>query len=628
MWTLIEPKRAQIVKPHNTLVSKCKTKVDEFKDFGWNVDVDGERKLNICQAIYYISTKAFDPSNTSVISKNIPLPVLKKVADLKTKSQRCTNSSSKESTSTDRDSIEDDISDTILEGFSENKDGPNFSMLVYLILMNGGDLAANILAEVLSISFLTINGTADSGLLANTMHQLCIPIYYWACKDGLYDGFFTYAKISQNLKGTKVKRVKEGQTLFQFIDEICDTDDFRQLTKDIIMYDGIFGVFFYNNMDRYIKCIKKQISPDKISKSREGIYKHIHDALSTGSYIETPFDEKLYNYLDKRRLDTYTTFLMCCYTSIPWCVGSCEYDMLVLYIVHNINKHKEKGIKPKEKRFIEDAELAGHSSIMYRRMLLLNIFYEGSPGLIKHMEYIESEKEQLRVKLESNTNSTQEIKKKLKDTQKELKSTKGELSKLRIDISKLEGKVSSDISKEEVDKLVRQKQMLEEQHESDSNIVGELNRTIARLQKDNEKLKAGIDDAETTALKAMEERDRAKQLSEELSIHRVFNSIPIECFVNALKEYNILIIGGDMMHEKLRGYGLDNITYAKAGCRDLGREDIVSRHLVVVATTYLDHTTTAFLPKQLKINPNIKSLYYNNANADGLVYEMFKALHQ
>ena len=119
---------------------------------------------------------------------------------------------------------------------------------------------------------------------------------------------------------------------------------------------------------------------------------------------------------------------------------------------------------------------------------------------------------------------------------------------------------------------------------------------------------------------------KEKMISQELSIHRSFSEIPIECFVNAITDKNIVLIGGNMMYEALNGYGFKNLRFKPAQSRDTTYQDISDTDLVIISTAYSDHATTETATGIIRKH-NIPFMYFNNKSAEMLVHEIFKKFY-
>lgn len=154
-----------------------------------------------------------------------------------------------------------------------------------------------------------------------------------------------------------------------------------------------------------------------------------------------------------------------------------------------------------------------------------------------------------------------------------------------------------------------------------------LNRSISKKDKEIDEAHQKMDKLETEYLELLEKYDREHKLNSQLSIDRQFSSIPMACFVNAIKDKNIVIIGGDHIHSRLRDYGLNNARFYKAGCRELSNEDIINTDMIVIVTPYVDHASIEVVTRAAR-NHGLKLLNFNNKNADMLICKVFEELNK
>lgn len=625
MWTELNTKNMVLAKPYKQFLQVCREKLKAADLDTWTTITNDSKEsgLWIVPIISYAAAKTLNRDSESALATNLSPHMLEVL------SERIAEATRTKSTNKGLKEDEDRIPLELKRALGPNRYAYYYMPFFTNIILEKEEVGAGIIAEVLTMAWLTCSDANSGGCpLCNIFNQYLMILYWWAYKNGFYDTYFKYAKVSPKLKGLKTARPKDGETAREFTSRMYNTKIAQQLMLDIfeVSVNNSFD-FFYNNIDRYVNGVIEQL---KLEENRRISF--VYDTV-LNSVLSKDFDITGVNinaYIDKRKKTKYIAYILSQCVTVPFELYDYDSDSILLYIEY-LNWEKPG----KKVMGVDRATQFKSIFIMHARLSqftaysqYIGTYYYGLPSVVKRLESeIESNKG-LEAKVESFRNKSDSFRAQYKRAELECKKLKSEISSLNSTISKLEGQVASDMSKNDIENLIAEHKSLTAKLSDGDNKLGECQRTVSKLQKKIEKLTKLLDDSETEALKAMEERDRLQSLANELALHRIFNEIPIECFVNAIKKYNILLIGGDMMHEKLRLYGLNNISYAKGGCRDLGRSDVISKDLVVVATTYLDHSTTEFLPKQMKANPNIKYLKYNNANADGLVYEMFKILYQ
>lgn len=116
-----------------------------------------------------------------------------------------------------------------------------------------------------------------------------------------------------------------------------------------------------------------------------------------------------------------------------------------------------------------------------------------------------------------------------------------------------------------------------------------------------------------------------KDLNEKLSsalISSQGNSIPLECYIRAIRNKKIALFGGNMMHSELKNLGFRNLKLFEASNRNMSFNDLAHQDLIVVVTGYMSHSTMQ-IPKGASEKYNIPIHYFNNKNIQMLIQEMF-----
>lgn len=215
---------------------------------------------------------------------------------------------------------------------------------------------------------------------------------------------------------------------------------------------------------------------------------------------------------------------------------------------------------------------------------------------------------------------------KLKEAESDVKGKQREIRELKKEVEQLSSSIDSGINIEKVSKLETDNSRLSDELKKARDDLADANR---KIRKANDELK-GTYDKLSKAASDLKDADaklkKEKLISQELSIHRSFSEIPIDCFVNAIADKNIVLIGGNMMYEALNGYGFRNLRFKPAHSRDTTYQDISDTDLVVISTAYIDHATTEAAMGIIRKH-NIPVMYFNNKSAEMLVHEIFKKFY-
>lgn len=628
MITDLETGNMMLSKPYKQFLGVCRSKIKEMKHPNTEIKARGNT-IDIVDYISFICSKTFNQDNEEAFGSMLSISALRKIAKALKDSNRRSKlpSSNKNLDSPDETNVDDRIDLLTRLYLGPNRYSYDFFALFKALISNEEELGVEIIAEALTIAFMVVNGSIDEELHCSILHQACAIVYWWAYNNGYYEVYFRHIKVSSKKYEFKIKKPKaDVVSLEDFVDSLYVTPEAKKLSLQFIENDDAVIYFLYTHSDDYVEAVLKQCK----NPNNNVISSVLNDLINSRLNDKFFSDRAITEFIDRRKLHKYAAFLIACSNYIPWEYSDIEPDNLLLYMEYITWEHPTgRGVSlDKRKRLKLVLQCFSQLARYQTYAQFVGTFYNSLPVFIKRLEQEITDKQQAEGKAEQLKIRSDNFKGQYKQFEQANKKLRSEIQQLKSEIHTLEGKTVSDMSKDDVEKLRKEHKASQDELEDLNRQLNEAQRTIIKLQTKIDKLTGSMDELETEALKAMEERDRLQSLNSELAVHRVFNSIPIKCFVNAIKGYSIHLIGGDMMHSKLLEYGLTNITYSKSGCKDLGRSDVINKDLVVVATAYVDHSTVEFLPKQIRLNPNIRVLKYNNKNADGLVYEMFKCLYQ
>lgn len=141
-------------------------------------------------------------------------------------------------------------------------------------------------------------------------------------------------------------------------------------------------------------------------------------------------------------------------------------------------------------------------------------------------------------------------------------------------------------------------------------LIGRQINEIDELRKENNKLRVEKETIENS-FKAYKE-----------SSNTVNSNIPMECIIKSIKDRKIVIIGGDLTHNKIRRLGFDNVRLIGTDRRSVSASELANADVIVFFVTYLAHSFMEF-PKQYAIQNNITIIYFTGKNLELLCNELF-----
>ncbi len=211
-----------------------------------------------------------------------------------------------------------------------------------------------------------------------------------------------------------------------------------------------------------------------------------------------------------------------------------------------------------------------------------------------------------------------EIRTELKKVKNNSRSTVDELNKVSNKMRNLEVECDklreSSVTTEELNKL----------KQSYKNKCSELDSLLKEKDKIINKQDNEIDELKEENVKLMVENDAIeksfKAYKDNSSI--VNMSIPVEILVRSMRDKRIVVIGGDLTHNKLRGLGFNNLRLIETDRRTVSNSEIANADVIVFYINYLAHSLMEF-PKQYANQNNIPIIYFTGKNLELLCNELF-----
>lgn len=157
----------------------------------------------------------------------------------------------------------------------------------------------------------------------------------------------------------------------------------------------------------------------------------------------------------------------------------------------------------------------------------------------------------------------------------------------------------------------------------------ELNSANRQLIKKNETIKSlnkSLDYHKDRATKLDASVNELSDKCSSILTTRVDEPIPMQCIVNSIKDYRIVVFGGDMMHDKLRKMGFNNLKLIPSGANSVDCKDLRCIDIIVIVVGYIGHADMA-IPKNASETYNIPILYFDNKNVNMLCRDIFTRLN-
>ena len=257
---------------------------------------------------------------------------------------------------------------------------------------------------------------------------------------------------------------------------------------------------------------------------------------------------------------------------------------------------------------------------------ILEVSVLGGKELYSQVESLEQANLKLADSEKRKSEKCKELREKLKKATSELKEATKNLAKVSKDCEKYQSKEGM-VPKEEVYGLQKQLKEQQEAYEALLASKDELSRRVTKSQASIDELEHKVETLSKESEAKSEVIESLKHTNGDLQNSQIERDIPLSCYVNALKGRNIVLVGGDMLHSKLKELGLDNVRMYRAGYKNVKMQDFVGAELIIVATAFVSHSGPAELAKAVT-SKGIKVYMFNNKNVERLVYEMFTELNK
>lgn len=619
MWTTLDVNRQALRKVYTKEYDRAKAFLDKCDEpDNWKVKYkDGS--LSAFNSLVYLIARSARPDIEVAIAESIKLKEAEKLSEFIQIRKR---QSKFKGSATYVKSREDEskVSKSIIVGMGDN---PLF-LYLYNVISSLAESSSPVISDLMIEALLlaSANLTTKHLITTPTLIQSAIYIYWFFSNICLIKPKIG-AKLDPNIE--MIRSILPDGTVDTYIKKLIDNNEIYKMVEQYIddMYNGQMPTeAYFNNIELFADIVKHTIK--KNASIKEHFERIENDVRNNECGCLHPAICKLIG--KKNAKMAASVIISASYISDRNMRVHCGEPVL-LYIIKQVEDKGNTSIISQNN--LQNLKFWSEEHSEYICMLsefsVSTWGYWVIPSLIKEMDKLNKQIESAEKRAESAEKKAVELRKQSRDSFKDVKRLTQENARLQSKVDDLKKTVECNIKPAELQKVQSKLDSCEQQNGVLQADLNDKDRQLSKKDREIEDLKDKIDKQEDSYLELLEKYDREKELNSQMSIHRVFNEIPIQCFINAIKHKKIMLIGGDMMHEKIRLYGIDNITLCKAGCKDIHAEDLINKDLVVMATAFLDHSTSEVIPRIAKQN-NIPLMQFNNKNADMLIYALFEEL--
>ena len=457
---------------------------------------------------------------------------------------------------------------TILNSVS-SVDKPFIKFAVLKALQSKNMACGEIITTIVYDIMETFNGHGNVTLDYGVDSCILATVLYWAYENKIVDDFFKY------IPSKYFKDVKQ----LEYIGE-----SYREtLTNTNITFGQMYYDFKTNTIDRqeYLKLLVSENGALPIPKgadltnSPEFSWQVVEDIVGKKMLKDMDYSDEIkeaISHIFQRYYDSIHAF------------NAGVYSYLIQGFYYSI--HKEK-IKNSIRQGEEDRNHVGRCETKIREL-------KSNVKVLK--------KEVDRQKRESD-----ELKRSNDTTQRKL--------------IKLEGEGLTDIDpyKEKIRQKEFEIEELRKRLEELERSSAKRDNTIVELEGINKNLKETVEYVEAS-------NGELKERVDNLVANYNDDSIPIECIVNSIKDYRVIIFGGDMLHSVLKNMGFKNLKLIKANNKAVTTNEVKYADAMVIVTEYLSHATCS-VPRNTAESCGTPIMYFNNKSANKLCRDLFSFLN-
>ena len=394
-------------------------------------------------------------------------------------------------------------------------------------------------------------------------------------------------------------------------------NEFKQLNKDMLFEDMMDWVAQYSNGADVVKqyIISTYIKPNDNSSLRK-FYKALAADVEANkkeyfiSYVELPDEIKLSSTYQKLvKKPGFESLISSVYKSF-------KTDGIVCTMAFMASMCQAFSLKP-EPKFIEASLQSTINGMDYEIEMLMSFIKVQSDAIDYadgEIDRYKKESTDRRAQYKKQRSINKELSKSIDELTKRLDKRNNDVKRQQEIIEELRGKgyTSTKPYEEELDKL-------RSEIKRTKDAVSSLERANGRLKKDKAEMSNKVNNLENQLKESREKLENTRRVSRD----NTSQAIPIEAYVNALKDTRILVVGGDISHQYMQSLGFNNIKFIKTDNHCTPDSDIANSDIIVILTSHVSHVTS-IKPKNVAIKYNIPIVYYNNTNINGLIIEIFK----
>lgn len=401
----------------------------------------------------------------------------------------------------------------------------------------------------------------------------------------------------------------------------------------------------YNNsrISDFISKYTKDCELDRIGYAEYNLLEDMIDIIKYQKEINKAVNNTIENTKSSLRDKNMGRFGLKLASGITDSIGMSKEDLCIISSINNITHYstpeydagivfsylyKITPISDKHYEYIYDLLATTiHVRREYVHLVELSISAAHCMGATKTLTDHIEKAAKTQVKLETLTSNNDKLKAEVRELKKTIRGSQDEINKLQLEIQGYISKDKLGLSIKEIEAMRDKIKSLEESLDKSNDLHDTKNRQLNKKDRKVGELEDRIKTLEQKNVELQEKYDKAIEDNKSKEILNKYNNIPIECFVNAIRNKNIVIIGGDNVFSKLSEYKFDSLKTITSSVNSIKTEELLGADIIVLMVKFMSNTTYYSALGIAKVN-NIKTIQCNNTNTDIIIYSIFEALNK
>lgn len=608
-------------------LTKLQSKSDTWYELKYN-----DKTYDIRKSLIYLSSRTVLPGFEFEFGAALPTEMALKIVD------RCSKQETK--------SMDMDTGKVVSKKPADNKGTADIGLIASIVgtgtaalfvddsaelIYSSKKLSNELFAVGMILAFSVIDGKTIK--IPNIYNAHALLIYYWMYRNDVIDGQLLNILFKcQAIEKMRTPKIEDNESLEEYMGRFSSD----KVTKIYINYFNEFSM--YGSSIALIKSMQDlivEIREFKREDKQTQVFLEKIDKFLDSDSVKYAIKKAI----GRRRRVNHTEVILGTTFIIPGMnVVFDEYIALAYeYLYFGVkeaeaNKDSIEGKKVKINDKYEDIKYIIRSlgmvinnsvacSSMQVGMVSLYGVIEKANEMNRSAEIAIEQRDKIQTKYNELRNKQKELSKEIKELNREIIAEKNKADRLQKHLD------DGNINISEFNRIREENKRLTIELSNRSSELSEASRQLSRKDKEIDYLNSKVDELKGSTNELTEQLQESKELATKMALHRTFSEIPMECFINAIKSKRIVLVGGDMMHTKIRDYGLNDIRMFKAGCREITYEDLSDADLLVVITAHVDHASIEG-PVKIAKTHDIPVLKFGNKNTEMLIYTMFEEFYK